>query len=120
MCPVRVLNLSQEDLWLQPRACLGMLSLIDASNAGSSFEVKFQRISTDTERVTVGVGQGSEPPVQSVLDHVDMGGMPEQQVQLKAFLEKYLGVFALMMIWVIQIRFNRRHLTNDVPINQPY
>ncbi len=61
-CPVRVLNLSQEDLWLQPRARLGMFSLLDGSNAGSSCEVKFQRISADTEQVTVGVDQSSEPP----------------------------------------------------------
>ncbi len=122
VCPVRVLNLSQEDLWLQPRARLGMLSRIDGSNAGSSCEVKFQRISADTERVTVGVGQSSETPVQSVLDQVDMGGTPEQQVQLKAVLEKYLGVFALDdddLGYTDKVQ-HEIHLTDDVPVNQPY
>ncbi|KAL1249465.1 hypothetical protein QQF64_020470 [Cirrhinus molitorella] len=122
VCPVRVINLSQEDLWLQPRARLGMLSLIDGSSADSSCEVKFQRISADTERVTMGVVQGSETPVQSVLDHIDMGGTPEQQVQLRAVLEKYLGVFALDdddLGYTDKVQ-HEIHLTDDVPVNQPY
>ncbi|RXN06967.1 Retrovirus-related Pol poly from transposon [Labeo rohita] len=122
VCPVRVLNLSQEDLWLQPRARLGMLSLVDCSNADSSCEVKFQRISADTERVTVGVDRGSEPPIRSALDHVDMGGTPEQQVQLKAVLEKYLGVFALDdddLGYTDKVQ-HEINLTDDIPVNQPY
>ncbi|KAL0151937.1 hypothetical protein M9458_052744 [Cirrhinus mrigala] len=92
VCPVRVLNLSQEDLWLQPRARLGMLSLVDCSNADLSCKVKFQRISADTERVTVGVGQGSEPSIRSALDHVDMGGTPEQQPYRRVPLNQYQEV----------------------------
>lgn len=122
VCPVRVLNLSQEDLWLQPRARLGMLSPVDGGSVGSSCEVRFQRISADTERVTMGVGHGSEPQAQSVLDHIDMGGTPEQQVQLKALLGKYSSVFAMEdddLGYTDKVQ-HEIHLTDDVPVNQPY
>ncbi len=62
------------------------------------------------------------PPVQSVLDHVDMGGTPEKQVQLKAVLEKYLGVFAADdddLGYTDKVQ-HEIHLTDDVPVNQPY
>ncbi|KAI5626698.1 hypothetical protein C0J50_13742 [Silurus asotus] len=122
VCPVRILNLSQEDLWLQPRARLGMLSPVDSYGVGSSCEVRFQRISADTEQVTIGVGEDLEHPAQSILDHVDLGGTPEQQVRLKAVLNKYSSVFAMEddeLGYTDKVQ-HEIHLTDDVPINQPY
>ncbi len=51
-----------------------------------------------------------------------MGGTPEQQVQLKAVLEKYLGVFAADdddLGYTDKVQ-HEIHLTDDVPLNQPY
>ncbi len=50
-----------------------------------------------------------------------MGGMPEQQIQLKAVLDKYLGVFALDDDDLgYTDKVHKIHLTDDVPVNQTY
>ncbi|KAJ8381162.1 hypothetical protein SKAU_G00019400 [Synaphobranchus kaupii] len=118
--PVQVINVSQEDVWLQPRTRLGVLSRIQSVDTDGRCEVKFQRISADTEEVTVDTHQPLD--TQSIFENVKLGGSPEQQVKLKAVLEKYSTVFASEdedLGYTDKVQ-HEIHLTDDVPVTQPY
>ncbi|XP_056609057.1 uncharacterized protein LOC130426352 [Triplophysa dalaica] len=122
VCPVRVLNLSKEDLWLQPRARLGLMSPVNSCDAGSFCQVRFQRISADTEQITVGTNPDLELSTKLVLEQANMGGTPEEQIQLKTILDKYSSVFAVNdddLGYTDKVQ-HEIHLTNDIPVNQPY
>lgn len=43
----------------------------------------------------MGMGHDLEHPAQSVFDHLDLLGMPKQQVCLKVVMKKYSGVFVM-------------------------
>ena len=57
--------------------------------------MKFQRIASDTEEVSIDQQAGESSDSQSVIDQLQIGGCPEQQAKLKALLDKYIGVFAV-------------------------
>lgn len=48
--PVQVVNLSAEDVWLQPHTRLGTLCPVESLSPAEGCEVKFQRISTGLEK----------------------------------------------------------------------
>ncbi|XP_048849544.1 uncharacterized protein LOC125719208 [Brienomyrus brachyistius] len=115
-----VLNLSQEDVWLPPRARLGVLSKVACIENESQCAVKFQRIAASVEQVTV-VVPGCNGDL-SVLETLDLGGNEEQKVQLKALLARYIDIFAVEdedLGYTDRVR-HEIHLTDDDPVTQPY
>lgn len=92
MIQLQVLNLSQEDVWLPPRAQLGVLSKVVCIENDPQCAVKFQRIAASIEQVTV-VVPGCNSDLY-VLDTLDLGGNEEQKVQLKALLARYIDNFS--------------------------
>ncbi len=85
-------------------------------------EVQFQRISADTE--VVSVSQNSDPPtdVQSILDNFNSGGTPEQRSQLAVVLAKYSFVFATEdedLGYSDRVQ-HEIHFTDNTPVTQPY
>lgn len=94
--PVQVLNLAPEDVWLPPKARLGVLSQ-GRHVEGGTCDVAFRRVAGDHEEVTVRVRSMTETPSEfhCPSDRVQMGGTPEQQVALKALLRQYSDVFAM-------------------------
>lgn len=91
---VQVMNMSGEDIWLRPRTILGVLTHLDSVKSDELCKVQFQRISADTEEVSINQHPEKPTDVQSVLDKFSVCGNPEQQAQLALLLEKYSFVFA--------------------------
>uniref|UniRef100_A0A672FZX6 Gypsy retrotransposon integrase-like protein 1 n=1 Tax=Salarias fasciatus TaxID=181472 RepID=A0A672FZX6_SALFA len=121
--PVQVINLTQEDIWLPPKTRVGTLSHCE-SVENEPFQVKFQRISADHEEVTVSQreGQKSNGGMKSWLDQLDLGGTPEQQVELSELLRKYEDVFA---VHDEDLGFTDRvkheiPVVDETPVSQPY
>lgn len=120
--PVQVMNMSDEDIWLRPRTSLGVLTHVDSVKSDELCEVQFQRISADTEQVSVDRHPDTPTDVQSILDKLDVCGSPEQQAQLVLLLEKYSFVFATEdedLGYTDKVQ-HEIHLTDDVPVTQPY
>ncbi len=51
--PVKIVNFSTEDIWLQPRTRLGTLCPVESLSPTDGCEVKFQRILAGVEEITV-------------------------------------------------------------------
>uniref|UniRef100_A0A9J8AN32 ribonuclease H n=1 Tax=Cyprinus carpio carpio TaxID=630221 RepID=A0A9J8AN32_CYPCA len=121
--PVKILNFSQEDVWLSPRTRLGILSKVECVDSSQQCEVRFQRISADLEQVTLNIKDGqSKDCVQEILDKIDVGGSEYEQAQLRSLLKKYIDVFALEdedLGYTDKIT-HEIHLTDDEPITLPY
>lgn len=122
--PVQVMNMSDEDLWLRPSIRLGVLTHVGSVKSDELCEVQFQRISADTEQVSI--DKHPEAPTDStveyVFDQVSVGGSPEQQAQLVSLLKKYSFVFAnededLGHTDKVQ---HEIHLTDNTPVTQPF
>lgn len=79
MFPVQQ-NFSQEDVWLNPRTRLGILTQVECVHSDQC-EVRFERISADTEEVTVGRkdGQISDSDINLILDSLHIRGTQEEQ-----------------------------------------
>lgn len=120
--PVRVMNLSDEDVWLRPRTRLGVLTHIDSVESEEQYKVQFQRISATTEQVSIDQRHDATTDVQSIIDKLTVGGTPEQKSQLSVLLEKYSFVFATEdedLGYADKVQ-HEIHLTDDVPVTQPY
>ncbi|KAL2095623.1 hypothetical protein ACEWY4_007771 [Coilia grayii] len=121
--PVQVCNLSEEDVWLQPRTRLGILLPVQCMSSDKQCEVKFQRISADTEQISLDMGgRDTETNLTNLLDKLDVGGTAEQQAQLRVVLSKYAGVFA---VGEEDLGYTDRvvheiNLVDEVPVNLPY
>lgn len=122
MVPVQVVNLSSEDVWLNPRTRLGVFSPVECLSDESPVKVKFNRVSASTEHVSVDQPSASSAGTSSVLDKLDIGGSGEQQEQLKAVLAKYVNVFAVDdddLGYTDRVKHDI-NLVDDVPVNLPY
>ena len=75
MFPVLVVHFSQEDVWLNPRTRLGILTQVQCIDSDPC-EVRFECISADTEEVTVDrkEDQTSDSDIQLILDSLHIGG----------------------------------------------
>ena len=88
---VRVANLTNDDLWIQPKTRIGVLHTISNIESG----VEFKRVSVNEEMVTVNDGKNT-----SLRDEVEntrcscSGLSPEQQEKLDALLNKHASVFS--------------------------
>lgn len=67
--PVQLINLTQEDVWLQPRARLGVWSPMQCMSDDGACEVRFQRISANTEQVSVDMKEPQQASNQAALFH---------------------------------------------------
>lgn len=120
--PVQVMNLSDKDVWLKSGTRLGLLTQVDEVRSDDTCEVQFQRISADTEEVSIDKHAEGAPSVQSILDQLNVGGNPEQREQLASLLTKYSFVFAAEdedLGYTDKVQ-HEIHLTDDVPVVQPY
>ncbi|KAK3544562.1 hypothetical protein QTP86_016933, partial [Hemibagrus guttatus] len=123
MFSVQVVNFSPEEVWLPPKVRLGVLTQGRCIER-SSCEVKFQRISVDHEEVTVSQRSmtGVEEDRQSPLEKMQIGGTPEQQMELRALLVKYEDVFAICdedLGHTDRVK-HEIPVINDIPVSQPY
>lgn len=91
--PVQVMNFTQEDLWLQPRTKLGLLSVVGCVDVAT--EVCFNHISADHEEVSVEVKEieASESKMQPLLEHLNVGTLPEEQAKLATLLTQFSDIF---------------------------
>lgn len=122
--PIRVVNLSTEDIWLQPRTRLGILSPVESLRSGEGCEVKFQRVEAGVEEITVSTEERRvvTESLPDFLNRLCLGGTAEQQAELKALLLRYVDVFALSdeeLGFSDKVQ-HRIHLVDDVLITQPY
>ncbi|XP_073669344.1 uncharacterized protein [Paramisgurnus dabryanus] len=122
--PVRVVNLSTEDIWLQPRTRLGILSPVESLCSGEGCEVKFKRVAAGVEEITVSTeeSQVGAEGLPDLLTELSLGGTAERQAELKELLLRYVNVFAVSDE---ELGFSDKvqhkiHLVDDVPITQPY
>lgn len=122
--PVQVMNMSDEDLWLRPSIRLGVLTHVGSVKSDELCEVQFQRISADTEQVSIDKHPEAPPDstVEYIFDQVSVGGSPQQQAQLIPLLKKYSFVFAnededLAHTDKVQ---HEIHLTDNTPVTQPF
>ncbi len=120
--PVKIVNFSQEDVWLSPRTRLGTLSKVECVDSSQRYEVKFQKISADLEQVTLNMKDGqSRDRVQEILDKIDVGGSENEQAQLRSLLKKHIDIFALEdedLGYTDKIT-HEIQLTDDEPVTQP-
>ncbi|CAB4027585.1 Hypothetical predicted protein [Paramuricea clavata] len=88
---VRVANLTNDDLWIQPRTRIGVLHAVSNIESG----VEFKRVSVNEEMVTVQDSENTSIP--DVVDNTECpcnGLSPEQQEKLDALLNKHASVFS--------------------------
>lgn len=120
--PVQVVNFSPEDIWLQPRTRLGVLSEIECVEEAT--EVHFNRISADHEEVSVNSkeSKASDEELQFMLGRLNIGGSPDEQAKLAVLLAQYADVFAFNdgdLGYTDKVQ-HEIHLVDDVPVTQPY
>ncbi len=88
---VRVVNLTNDDLWNLPRTRIGVLHAVSNIESG----VEFKRMSVNEEIVTV---QNIEStPILDLAENTERpcnGLSPEQQEKLDALLPKHASVFS--------------------------
>lgn len=119
--PVQVMNLSDEDIWLQPWTRLGLLTEVDTVDNDQLCKVQFQRISADTDEVSVSTQPEPPTDVQSILHKLKVGGTTDQQAQLALLLGKYSFVFATEdedLGYTDKVQ-HEIHLTDGKPVTQP-
>jgi hypothetical protein len=88
---VRVSNLTNDDLWIQPRTRIGVLHAVSNIESG----VEFKRASVNEEMVTVQDSENTSIP--DVVENTECpcnGLSPEQQEKLDALLNKHASVFS--------------------------
>lgn len=80
---------------MNPRTRHDILTQVECVDSDQC-EVRFERISADTEEVTVDrkEGQTSDSDIQLILDSLHIGGTQEEQAPLAALLASYSDVFA--------------------------
>ncbi|KAK3526080.1 hypothetical protein QTP70_014642 [Hemibagrus guttatus] len=121
--PVKVVNLSQDDVWLPPNVWLGVLTPCQCVESDVC-EVRFHSISADHEEVSVGQRDKPESDTgqRNLLSRLHIGGTPEQQARLCGLLTKYADVFTVCdedLGYTDQVK-HEIHLTDDAPVAQPY
>ena len=120
--PVQVVNLTQEDVWLNPRTRLGVLSPVECISDEPQVKVKFHRISASAEHVSVEQSSPISSGTQAILDKLDIGGSEVQQEKLRALLARYIDVFASDeddLGYTDRVK-HEIQLVDDVPVNLPY
>lgn len=123
LVPVQVCNLSHEDVWLQPRTRLGVLSPVQCINCEQHCEVRYQRISANIEQISLDMTKTrAQTNWRSVLDKLDVGGTGEQQAQLRGLLAKYADVFAVGEddLGYTEKVTHEINLVDEVPVSLPY
>lgn len=121
--PVQVMNISQEDVWLPPKARLGIISP-GRCIEGDPCEVKFERISANHEEVTLNQKdcQGANSCVQDLLGRLHIGGTPGQQAEVRTLLKRYADVFALHdedLGYTDRVK-HEIPVVDEAPVSQPY
>ena len=121
---VRVANLSDSDVWLQPKTKIGVLHSIDTVKTG----VDFTRVSVNEERVTLERDSShskAPEPQDSYTCPVDLSDTtltPSQREELSKLLKKHSEVFAVDdddLGYTENVR-HRIRTTDDIPVAQPY
>ncbi|XP_049332151.1 uncharacterized protein LOC125799454 [Astyanax mexicanus] len=121
--PVQVVNLSREDVWLNPRTRIGVLSPVQCITNNQHCEVTFQCISANTEQVSVDLKESQDhQKVSDILSKLDIGGTEKEQAELRALLGKYSDVFAVgddELGYTEKVK-HEIVLVDDTPVNLPY
>lgn len=120
--PVQIMNMTNEDNWLRPKMRLGILTCVDSVKGDELCEIQFQRISADTEQVSIDHHPKTPADVQPILDQFSVDGSPEERENLASLLEKYSFVFATEdedLGHTDKVK-HEIHLTDDIPVTQPY
>ncbi|KAL6467298.1 hypothetical protein MHYP_G00251020 [Metynnis hypsauchen] len=90
--PVHVVNLSPEDVWLNPRTRLGILSPVEDGKS------------------------------EQLLGKLHIGGTEEQKAELSTLFSQFSEIFAVEdddLGYTDKVR-HEIHLTDDIPVSQPY
>lgn len=120
--PVQVMNLSDEDVWLNSKTRLGVLMPVDSVKSDEICEVQFKRIATDVDEVSISKPTDSPADVQSVLDELNVDCKSEQKAKLDFLLNKFSFVFATEdedLGYADKVQ-HEIHLTDDMSVTQPY
>jgi transposase InsO family protein len=116
---VRVANLTNDDLWIQPRTRIGVLHAVSNIESG----VEFKRVSVNEEIVTVqSIESTPIPDVAENTEHPCNGLSPEQQEKLDALLNKHVSVFSKSDddIGYTEVVKHRIKTEDAIPVTQPY
>ena len=116
---VRVANLTNDDLWIQPRTRIGVLHAVSNIESG----VEFKGVSVNEEMVTVQDSVNTSIP--DVVENTECpcnGLSPEQQEKLDALLNKHASVFSKSDddIGYTETVKHKIRTEDDIPVTQPY
>ena len=120
---VRVVNLTDNDIWLQPRARIGVLHSVDSIES----DIDFNRVSVNEERVEY---RPSACPDETVHYQVkkslfDLSGSdltPEEIRKATELFEKHSDVFTTSDndLGYTETVKHKIRTTDDIPVTQPY
>ena len=116
---MRVANLTNDDLWIQPRTRIGVLHAVGNIESG----VEFKRVSVNEEIVTVqSIESTPIPDVAENTEHPCNGLSPEQQEKLDALLNKHASVFSKSDddIGYTEVVKHTIKTEDAIPVTQPY
>ena len=119
---VRVVNLSDTDIWLPPRTKIGVLHSIESVEPS----VDFKRVSINEERVTFTNSSCSEPKINKdttcPVDLTELDLTKYQREQLEGLLRKHSKAFISNDedLGYTETVTHKIRTTDDLPITQPY
>ena len=116
---VRVANLTNSDLWIQPRTRIGVLYAVSSIESG----LEFKRVSVNEEMVTM--SDEDKTPVEEDMENIecpDSGLSPDQREKLDALLRKHASVFSKSDgdIGYTEAVKHKIRTEDDIPVTQPY
>ena len=124
MFAVRVANLSDADVWLQPRTKMGVLHSVDSIES----DVDFKRVSINEERVEIRADKGPqklEDEEASKVCPLDLSGSGLthlQQKEASEILRKHSQVFITddSDLGYTETVKHKIRTADDIPVTQPY
>ena len=121
---VRVANITDEDVWLQPHTRIGVLHEIkDVEDTKNSID--FKRVSVNEEMVFVRESTTEEKQEQPSMCPIDLSNVectPEQKKKLETLFEKHASVFTKDEndLGYTETVKHKIPTTDQVPVAQPY
>ena len=121
---VRVANIADEDVWLQPHTRIGVLheinDVMDTKNT-----VDFKRVSVNEEMVFVGESTTEQDQGQPSMCPIDLSNVectPEQRKKLETLFRKHASVFTKDEndLGYTETVKHKIPTTDQVPVAQPY
>ena len=121
---VRVANITDEDVWLQPHTRIGVLheinNVMDTKNT-----VDFKRVSVNEEMVFVRESTTEEDQTQPLAYPIDLSAVectPEQREKLETLFQKHASVFTENEndLGYTETVKHKIPTIDQVPVAQPY